>query len=534
MACQNRAGLPCRESGTRGVGMLLLLTGLMIGCENETVNSSYIPIPESIVLHELSSEVTAVATIEELQIEIPLEVGDTQAAGSFGAIPAGTYTVTIKFISSPTGLILAEAEQQVVFEGVSLNVSFSESDYNYPDDDNDRYSNLNEIITENNPVDASDYPVPRRVFITSIEGQGNLSQWEGSDSATGIEAGDSICQTLADQAGLDDEFRAWLSNDTDDAYCRVAGLNGKKGDHSCDVSDLHLGPYIRTDTTLVAKSLDALLDQGEMYNAIQFDEFANDLRGSWLPVWTGTDATGRYKNIIGSCNNWTSVDSGDNTTYGSAHKTIVDWVDHWHAPCGSDSSARLYCFQVSAGDTVPPIYKTENAMTVFLSSSKGTGDLSSWPGSDGNSGALAGNSICQNLAYTAGFSNADKYVAWLSSDAEDAIDQLQWQGPWVRPDGVLIAENLNDLTDGSLSSSITQTEKGDYLSGLVWTGTGMAGRGYDNANSPLPSCENWGNASTTVKGRYGESNDTIYKWTDSGDLPNGCDMESHLYCIESE
>jgi len=62
---------------------------------------------------------------------------------------------------------------------------------------------------------VTDYgPLPKRIFVTSVKGNGDLSSWPDAGGRTGIEAGDAICSARADAAGLSGTFAAWLS-DTD-------------------------------------------------------------------------------------------------------------------------------------------------------------------------------------------------------------------------------------------------------------------------------------------------------------------------------
>jgi hypothetical protein len=282
----------------------------------------------------------------------------------------------------------------------------------------------------------------------------------------------------------------------------------------------------------------------EMYTAIQLDEHGNNLieqnlDGPYLPVWTGTNASGRVGGVRsqgGHCNNWTSSSIDDQGGYGYGQRTLGQWTAAWDAPCVGDSSkARLYCFQVTPYHDVVPQYKTASAKKVFVTSRAGSGDLSSWPDSDGKFGIDAGNAICQNLARKAGYANADKFIAWLSGSVDDAIDLLQSKGPWARPDGVLVAEDSADLEDGSIFTSISQTEKGDYKDVSVWTGTQFTGRNYHDAQGRRFICDDWSSSASSVQGRHGSSGGTFRGWTDVDEIWTiSCDAKSRLYCFESD
>jgi hypothetical protein len=58
------------------------------------------------------------------------------------------------------------------------------------------------------------YALPgKRVFVTSANGTGDLGSWPSAGTATGINAGDATCRSLAANAGLPNasNFKAWLS-----------------------------------------------------------------------------------------------------------------------------------------------------------------------------------------------------------------------------------------------------------------------------------------------------------------------------------
>jgi hypothetical protein len=76
----------------------------------------------------------------------------------------------------------------------------------------------------------------------------NETGFASVDAGTGLEAADAICQSRAEAGGLNGTFRAWLSDDDDDAYCRIHGLSGKKAEN-CGQGSLpdFAGNWVRTD-----------------------------------------------------------------------------------------------------------------------------------------------------------------------------------------------------------------------------------------------------------------------------------------------
>jgi hypothetical protein len=188
---------------------------------------------------------------------------------------------------------------------------------------------------------------------------------------------------------------------------------------------------------------------------------------------------------------------------------------------------------VSYGETVLPDYETENAKRVFVTSTSGSGDLSSWANSGGESGLAAGNEICKSLASQENLENAETFTAWLSDSTHDAIDNLQGLGPWARPDGVLVARDRLDLLDGSLFTAIAQTEQGSYINSPTWTGTQVSGR-CQNCDIST-NCEDWTDSSSAQFGKHGASSSTYLWWADADTLwTANCDEQARLYCMEGD
>lgn len=147
---------------------------------------------------------------------------------------------------------------------------------------------------------------------------------------------------------------------------------------------------------------------------------------------------------------------------------------------------------------------------------------------DGNIGGLAGaDAICNNLAATAGLGGT--WVTWLSTSTVDAIDRLQPPtiGPFVRAadPGVVIATDIMDLTDGTLSNAIELDEAGMFATpNDAWTGTNEFG------SLALPNCQDWTTSDSLEEGTFGITNQTSIDWTISPPFP--CAVSSRLYCFE--
>lgn len=149
---------------------------------------------------------------------------------------------------------------------------------------------------------------------------------------------------------------------------------------------------------------------------------------------------------------------------------------------------------------------------------------------NGNLGGLAGaDAICQQRAQAANLPGT--YKAWLSDAAQSPATRfVQSTGPYLRVDGVTVAANWADLTDGTLQAAITVAETGavfDALDLRSWTHTlanGTAG-GVLNAN-----CSNWTSADNGVNGDEGQVAATSDNWTDFAS--GTCNNNFHLYCFQ--
>ncbi len=148
---------------------------------------------------------------------------------------------------------------------------------------------------------------------------------------------------------------------------------------------------------------------------------------------------------------------------------------------------------------------------------------------------------CQSLAATAKFDSANKFKAWLS-DSQHSPEQDFTKDvdlPIVRPDGVRIANNWDDLVLNGPVEGIIVTDKGEPLLGeYVWTSTTPSGKLFDAAMT----CQTWSSSSPLYKGWLGLSGvdklpETDWnKWVDerhwTNIMPSTCNWEFRLYCIE--
>lgn len=366
----------------------------------------------------------------------------------------------------------------------------------------------------------------RVVFTTSVTGNGNLGLWPDAGGGNGLAAADAICRSRATAAGLSDpnQFVAWLSDSSNDAYCRAHGFAGTKSGNCGGLLSLptNAGPWVRTDGYPFAPRLpEALGTDGVIYGPPMLDEFGNQVAEDLVFTETGPD--GVYAgSASAACGDWTSA-GAVSIVIGSATGGTQAWTQSSSTLCSSNIA--LLCLHAGPGDPLPPHWR--QGAFAFATSVAGSGSLGSWPESGSALGIAAGNAVCQAQATTAGLPDPASFRAWLSDSSHDASDQLSLDGPWTRLDGVPVANSLADLTDGQLLAPINLTDAGIYLGNYgLWTGT--TGAGVAAANH----CNDWQDGGSSSQGDRGSAYRSNSWWTHFGS-PSSCSSWFHLYCFSN-
>lgn len=378
--------------------------------------------------------------------------------------------------------------------------------------------------------------VKRRAFATSVAGTGDLSTWPDATGSTAFARADAICRARAAAATPTPlpnaaTYRAWISTSATDAYCHVQGLAGKKAT-GCNGAILPgAGPwFLANGATNFSGSLDRLVDDGELYRPISRDENFDALPTGDRFYWTGTDSTGVWSGA--DCAGWSDDTPAQNQgTVGDGYATVGVWSLDDDVACAGDR--RLLCVEPGVGEVSRLGWSP--AALAFLTSAAGLGNLAAWPQAGGAAGLAAGDAICRTLAAEAFLPSPESFVAWLSSATPviDAVDRLEITGPWKRIDAYTIANNLADLVDSTLDTSLHQFETGGYLTGdcsgfancRTWTGTQADGTGA------LSTCDDWSDATGAFSGTDGSVIDGPLTsiWTDIG--TTSCNVPYHLYCL---
>jgi hypothetical protein len=121
------------------------------------------------------------------------------------------------------------------------------------------------------------------------------------------------------------------------------------------------------------------------------------------------------------------------------------------------------------------------------------------------------------------------YKAWLSDSRSSVASRMSHGSmPYVMVDGTKVADDWNDLTDGSLDAPITLTSGGENVGlGGVWTATTPSG----DTSYPANTCVDWtSDSGMGADGYHGASNGD---WTLNSVQPlDSCSVRSPLYCFQ--
>jgi len=178
----------------------------------------------------------------------------------------------------------------------------------------------------------------------------------------------------------------------------------------------------------------------------------------------------------------------------------------------------------SSPDGVPCGECRFDAKVVFVTSATYTGKEVG--------GVTGAHKHCTTLAEGAGLDNHVNFKAYISAVGfipADAEQFVHADIPYVRVDGVRVADSWDDLVQEGPAHGIVVAENGEIFDGwYVWTGTDSDGKMY----LPEQTCSGWTSDSPLIKGWVGRTspdpNDT--QWTNYTNLE--CDFSAKLYCFE--
>jgi hypothetical protein len=326
-------------------------------------------------------------------------------------------------------------------------------------------------------------------FVTSTTANGDVGGQAGADAE---------CASLAAAASLpSNTYKAWLSTSTLNAATKFGTARG----------------FVRPDGRPFADQVSDIT-AGNILNPLILDEGGNNL--AHQIVWTGTTDAGIASAF--ACGDWligTGVSFGE---LGESTGGAGAWSDD-ASETSCNASAHLYCFgtsQVSALTVTPA-----PGRIAFVS--KG-----SFATSQGVSGA---DTLCQNEASAAGLANPSTFLALLSTSTAPAasrFDMSATSAPYVRPDGIEIADAPTIAAGSTLDSGIWQHADGSYVTefaAATWTGSAAP----NVVGTLSATCQDWMTTNGADTGSEGVSNVTDV-WWNSG-MSTSCAEPLSVYCL---
>lgn len=137
---------------------------------------------------------------------------------------------------------------------------------------------------------------------------------------------------------------------------------------------------------------------------------------------------------------------------------------------------------------------------------------------------------CGNEAYEFGHDHPPRFRAWISDGVNSPSTRFDHSGGrYVLSTGEVIADNWDDLVDGTLNHPINRTIDGELEDGTgVWTATRPDGTAY-----PAQHCEGWSQHGFQ-KVTHGLSSRVDSDWTNVvSEFGADCGTSLHLYCFEA-
>lgn len=323
-------------------------------------------------------------------------------------------------------------------------------------------------------TNADAYAGPNRVFITSSKHDGDFGGFVGADG---------VCQATADGIGLGGEFVALLwSTDGSGPSVRLGSSRGWVDMVGRPIADLS------TD-----------FDLAHAFNTIAYDESGNRMTVPEL-LWVGHQS--------GACTDWTTNTNTVTVTVTTPNKSL--WA---FTPSNGDCSVPEHLICVERGRVVPVAQAHTTGRIAFISTT------TFFPGG----GVAAADMICHDDALAAGLGGT--FLAWLGGSAGGPESRFTpGGGPYIRPDGVLLApgdELLSTQPDTLLATYLDHLADGSFTVDKrdVWTGTnGM-------------HCSDWTDSTFGAGGFLGRAQSDLMT-TFRNDSASPCGLSSPVVCLQ--
>jgi hypothetical protein len=341
-------------------------------------------------------------------------------------------------------------------------------------------------ITGGTTITANFSPPPNVVFVTSTTYTSNLG---------GLAGADAKCNQRAAAAKLSGKYVAWLSTETVDAISRLGNASG----------------WVRPDGKPVVNTI-ADIVAGKLLYPPRVDEYGNDVGGEQVAMtatsWNGTKFTNSVNTGYTNCGDFTSDVTPDPPINGftplmeDGDPSGASSLFSFSGTIACGQQARLYCFATDRQAQVVPT--PVQGRYAFVTKS---------PWSPGG-GIASADSQCQADARAANLPGTYSALLAQTGPGKSASSRFNFAAgslPWVRPDGIPLAQTAAGVMTGSGTTGLWDTSPylvadGQALgtSGLLWSGAVSP----MTEGSDASTCNSWTTASagaTATAGVIGET-----------------------------
>ena len=157
-------------------------------------------------------------------------------------------------------------------------------------------------------------------------------------------------------------------------------------------------------------------------------------------------------------------------------------------------------------------------------------------------GVSGADALCTGIAQSSGLpgsAGANSYRAWLSDTTKSGTAAARLTPspyPYLRLDGIKVADDWNDLVDGDIDARIYIDENGTSVSSaaLAWSSTNPSGGLSSSSSSQgtVNACNDWAVTPGGVS-NFGSVNATTSDWTAlSGSALLCAGKMRRLYCFQ--
>jgi hypothetical protein len=293
-------------------------------------------------------------------------------------------------------------------------------------------------------------------------------------------------------------YKAWLSTSTANAITKLGSARG----------------FVRPDGQPFADQVSDIA-AGKILNTLSLDENGFDV--GQQNVWTGTTDAGTI-NGSNTCGDWTSSIGSSFGELGETTGGAGAWSDD-AVETDCLVSASIYCFDISH-ITALNVTRTSGRLAFVSKGSFVT-----------NQAVSGADALCQGEATAAGLPNPTQFLALLSTSTASAasrFDMSAMSAPYVRPDGIKIADAATLATGATLDSGIWQHADGTYVTefaAAVWTGSISP----NVVGTLATTCQDWTTLNGGDTGSQAVSNVTDLWW--NSDTSSPCGIAHTIFCL---